>query len=145
MKLAGMTALGVLARPGWELIRGDEVLAATSSKSAHSEGTKRLAMVIDLHKCHEQGDCTKCVDACHEYHNVPAIPDEEEKVKWIWKESFEGAFHEQEHHYLDETIKHSTPLVLCNHCDNPPCVRVCPTKATWKREDDGLVMMDWHR
>ena len=29
-------------------------------------------------------------------------------------------------------------------CDNPPCCRVCPTKATFKRAD-GIVLMDFHR
>ena len=33
----------------------------------------------------------------------------------------------------------------CMHCTNPPCCRVCPTKATWKRAQDGVVMMDQHR
>jgi molybdopterin-containing oxidoreductase family iron-sulfur binding subunit len=41
-------------------------------------------------------------------------------------------------------MQHEEVLVFCNHCHNPPCTRVCPTQATWKRED-GIVMMDWHR
>jgi protein NrfC len=32
--------------------------------------------------------------------------------------------------------------VLCNHCNRPPCVRVCPTKATYKDKKTGIVMMD---
>lgn len=32
--------------------------------------------------------------------------------------------------------------VQCYHCDNPPCVKACPTKATWK-EPDGIVVVDY--
>ncbi len=44
---------------------------------------------------------------------------------------------------MEEKAKLSL-LTLCNHCDNPPCVRVCPTQATFSR-DDGIVLMDFHR
>ena len=44
----------------------------------------------------------------------------------------------------NQNWRKSLLLILCNHCADPPCVRVCPTQATWKRED-GIVMMDYHR
>jgi len=31
---------------------------------------------------------------------------------------------------------------LCNHCSKPQCVDVCPTGATWKRKEDGIVVVD---
>lgn len=104
-------------------------------------------MVIDLRKFATDDELIqRCIDACHDSHNVPHFPnDPKNEVKWLWTEDFETAFHEQEFHYIREDLKGKQTLLLCNHCDNPPCTRVCPTQATWKREEDGLVMMDWHR
>lgn len=109
---------------------------------------KRWGMVIDVKKCSEKGDeCLKNCDAikaCHLTHNVPEIPDKKKEVKWIWEDNFEHAFPELKDPRLIEHLNRFPFLLLCNHCENPPCVRVCPTKATFKRSD-GIIMMDFHR
>ncbi|MFN3781231.1 MAG: sulfate reduction electron transfer complex DsrMKJOP subunit DsrO [Candidatus Kapaibacteriota bacterium] len=105
---------------------------------------KRWAMVIDLEKCEQSPNCNKCIVACHSYHNVPQFENPKDEIKWIWKDYYHNAFVTQENPFLPKGMKHRLVLLLCNHCDNPPCTNVCPTKATWKRED-GIVMMDWHR
>jgi Fe-S-cluster-containing dehydrogenase component len=142
LKIAGMSALGLGAKP---LI--DALEANGQPKELRSPKAlvgKRWAMAVDLRKkCPD--DCTECIDACHRVHNVPDFGNPKDEVKWIWNAPFRDAFPGQEHDYLEEALKERPIIVLCNHCDNPPCVRVCPTKATYKREEDGIVMMDYHR
>ena len=142
IKVAGVTAAGLATGASAKMLANNA--HASSTSQAPREG-RRWAMVIDLKKCQKAQGCKDCVNACNVTHNVPKFDNPKDEVKWIWRESFEHAFHAQEHEYAKEELKHLELPLLCNHCDNPPCVRVCPTQATWRRESDGIVMMDWHR
>jgi len=83
---------------------------------------RKFVMVIDLSSCK---NLRKCHDACEKMHN---ISPQKEYLKVIKMQDNE----------------HSAPYwqpTLCYHCDNPPCVKVCPVDATFKRED-GIVGID---
>jgi molybdopterin-containing oxidoreductase family iron-sulfur binding subunit len=137
-------------------VLGGSVLAldAASSGSAGSgpgkmspgpkaRKAKRWAMVVDMAKCRD--DCPKvCISACHSAHNVPYIPNADDEVKWLFEKPYENAFPDTPREIVSEEFRRQEFLLLCNHCDDPPCVRACPTQATFKRQD-GIVMMDYHR
>jgi molybdopterin-containing oxidoreductase family iron-sulfur binding subunit len=144
LKLVGFSLLRIGSKPLHKALAGNEEPKFFPNPEALN--AKRWAMVIDMKKCKQ--DCHDCIQACHRVHNVPDFGNPKDEVKWIWEDTFEKAFPGEENEYMqqyfDQSLKGSEFILLCNHCDNPPCVRVCPTKATWKRED-GIVMMDYHR
>lgn len=144
LKIGGFCALGLALLPLADVLGKSE--ASTVSGKSRAPVGKKWAMVIDTKKCWEQGGngCRDCIVACHSAHNVPDIPNPKEEIKWIWTESYENAFPGQGHDYVEDNLKGRPFTVLCNHCVNPPCVRVCPTQATYKRAD-GITMMDYHR
>jgi len=144
LKLAGVSALGLSAGTLGFLGEGARAADAlpTATDFAKPATAKRWAMVIDTAKF-DDALFKKCIDACHLNHNVPDI-DGKKQIKWLWTEDFEGAFPTERNAYLAEAQEHRKYLLLCNHCENPACVRVCPTKATFKN-NEGLVIMDYHR
>jgi DMSO reductase iron-sulfur subunit len=83
------------------------------------------AMVIDLDRCI---GCYACVVACKQENNLP--------LGTYWNKVLTvgpvGEFPEVETYFLP---------VLCQHCKDPQCVKVCPTGASFKRED-GIVLID---
>jgi molybdopterin-containing oxidoreductase family iron-sulfur binding subunit len=91
-------------------------------------------MVIDLNKC--LPGCTACLDACRHENNVAYHEDKRWDVHWIRKARLKDK--------SDEHAAEKSVILLCNHCDKPPCAQVCPVQATFKRHD-GIVIVDHHR
>jgi len=86
----------------------------------------RWGMVIDLRKCI---GCSSCAVACKEVHKVPGN---------TWRRVHDcgsNEYPERQRLFLH---------MSCMHCSEPPCLSVCPTKATYKRPD-GIVGIDYER
>ena len=99
-------------------------------------------MGIQVDKCI---GCGKCVEACKLENNVPKEPFYYRT--WVERylldsdleatvDSPEGGIHSFPAPAEDQDIMRSFFVPkLCNHCDSPPCVQVCPVGATFKTED----------
>jgi len=95
----------------------------------------RFAMVIDLRRC---VGCHSCSIACKVENNVP-INLERDDRKIFWNQVF---FKEEgKYPYVREKIFNRP----CFHCENHPCVNVCPTGATYYDEEKGLVLQRYER
>ena len=86
---------------------------------------RQWLMVIDLAAC---DGCGQCALSCARSHFIP--PDREYLRIFKMQDS-------------QDTAPYWLPRP-CFHCDNPPCTRVCPVGATFKR-DDGIVLIDNER
>ena len=83
---------------------------------------RKMVMVIDLARC---GNARKCLQGCQKMHLLPS------HMEWI-------------KFYLMRDSMDTAPYWFpkpCLHCNNPPCVKVCPVGATFKRTD-GIVLID---
>ena len=86
---------------------------------------KRWVMVIDLSHCQH---ARRCVNACQGAHH---LRPEQYHINVLQMQD------------SSKTAPYNMPKP-CMHCDNPPCVSVCPVDATFKRQD-GIVLIDNER
>ena len=99
---------------------GARLLPESSSQVAGETPRSPYALVIDTAKCI---GCGACIEACRLRNNLP------EGQSYI--------------HGLVKRDEHATwfLMVQCQHCADPPCAAVCPTHATYVRED-GVVLIN---
>lgn len=100
-------------------------IASENNGTSDGKQNKQYGMVIDTRRCI---GCHACTVACKSEFDVP-LGENRSWVEYVEKGTYPN-------------VSRSFLPRLCNHCSEPPCVPVCPTNATYKREQDGIVVVD---
>lgn len=89
---------------------------------------------IDTSRC---TGCRTCSVACSDLHDLPVGMNFRRVLEFeggSWKKNFDGT--------VTPNVFAYYVSIGCNECADPACVKVCPTKAHFKRQEDGLVVID---
>ncbi len=127
LALGGAAAATATLGPGIRLI---ELAQARAPEEAVTK-LQRWGLLIDANKCAD--GCTACVQACADENGVTSHDRPQTDAQWIRKVTLKDK---------QTSFEQSFPL-MCQHCEEPPCVDVCPTGASFKRAD-GIVLVDKH-
>ena len=123
---SGAAAVTLQLVPGVTMI----AFGGTEAEAAADAG-KRWGLLIDVRACEE--GCTACIDACASENGWKGHNNPETDAQWIRKVMLTNR----------ATGKKAEMPMMCQHCEEPPCVDVCPTGASFKRKD-GIVLVDKH-
>lgn len=98
----------------------------------------RYGFVIDLTRCIS---CYSCVAACTIENLDPSLWDDSDKRRIRLRGGEDGVYPPRIEIGEYPNVMRIVLPMPCFHCENPPCVKVCPVGATYKR-DDGIVIVE---
>ncbi len=129
LKKAGAGVATMTLATGVSLLAYPKASARAPGEPASS--AVRWGLLIDVNKC--TPECDACVSACSNENGWKLDGDPRIDAQWIRKLEVKNP----------ETGFEASFPVMCQHCESPPCVDVCPTGASFKRAD-GIVLVDKH-
>lgn len=124
---SGAAAATLTLAPGVTLV----AFGGSPANAGRADAGKRWGLLVDVNKC--TPDCTACITACSDENGWEDTGHPLTDPQWIRKVTLKNT----------ATGRETSMPVMCQHCEQPPCVDVCPTGASFKRAD-GIVLVDKH-